>query len=87
MKRGVVVLSMIVSGCMHAAYSTKFSTPDGTVGYNISCAYHSEIMESACYKRVYEKADELCGAKHYDIISPTSRGPDYRIHLLISCKK
>ena len=68
---------------------TQFKTLDGEVGYNLWC---EDYNWSACYKSMHVRADSLCGAKNYNVLSDTnstvnsSGGTAYRINLIFQCK-
>lgn len=59
-----------LSGC---ATADKIHTPDGRVGYSISCN-GAALDWGSCYK----KAGEICGVRGYDVISQSGdKGSTY----------
>lgn len=59
-----------LSGC---ASADKLRTPDGQIGYSVSC--NGAMLDwGACY----EKAGEICGARGYEVFSKSdSKGATY----------
>jgi hypothetical protein len=79
-----VLLSItLLSSC--AAGVKKITTPDGKVGYLVSCDGSADDW-STCYA----EASKLCGK--YNVVdrnessTPTAYGPMVRRHLIAECK-
>jgi len=56
-----IIIVLLLFGC---ATASKIYTPDGKVGYNITCS-GSALNWGMCY----EKAGDICGSKGYEVLS------------------
>jgi hypothetical protein len=95
-KTGAMTAALLFPALLSAcAVSEQTYTPDGELGHNITCRLAISGL-AVSWSDCYQKANDICGAKGYDVIQATGpiplasvnrATPAFDRSLIVKCKE